>query len=311
MVGVEPSARNRAHRLIEELMVTANSAVARLMLDADQPCLHRVHDEPDPGKIELLADVVKELGFRLRTDDGEVSPAALQELLDQVAGKPEEHLVSMLVLRSMARAIYSHDPRGHYALAAEAYLHFTSPIRRYPDLVVHRMLRRLADEGGPVAGEKRDAIENALRALGPACSAREQEAEKAERTAVQWKTALFLRDRVGEVFNGRVSGVVSFGFFVELEEVFADALVHIKELLDDFYTFDERRHRLVGERTGRVWRLGDRVKVKLVRVDLDSFQIEVVPVGLKPDRTARKGHDAKRGERRGGRRSRKGGRKRR
>jgi ribonuclease R len=123
------------------------------------------------------------------------------------------------------------------------------------------------------------------------CSAKEQEADKAERTAVQWKTALFLRDRVGEVFSGRVSGVVAFGFFIELEEVFADALVHIKELLDDYYQFDEKRHRLVGERTGKVWRLGDRVKVRLVRVDLDSFQIEAVPFGIKPDRRAARTDD--------------------
>ncbi len=286
VVSIEPSARNRAHRLVEELMVAANMAVARLLLDADQPCLHRVHDEPDPTKIETLAEVVGELGFRLEGDAGDLKPSALQALLEKVAGRPEEHLVSMLVLRSMARAVYTSDPRGHYALATNAYLHFTSPIRRYPDLVAHRMLQALLRDGRAIEGGERDQMETALRTLGPQCSAKEQEADKAERTAVQWKTALFLRDRVGEVFTGRVSGVVAFGFFVELEEVFADALVHIKELLDDYYEFDEKRHRLVGERTGRVWRLGDRVKVKLVRVDLDSFQIEAVPVDVKPDRRA-------------------------
>jgi ribonuclease R len=291
VVSIEPSARNRAHRLVEELMVAANMAVARLLLDADQPCLHRVHDEPDPTKIETLAEVVGELGFRLEGDAGDLKPSALQALLEKVAGRPEEHLVSMLVLRSMARAVYTSDPRGHYALATNAYLHFTSPIRRYPDLVAHRMLQALLRDGRAIEGEERDQLETALRTLGPQCSAKEQEADKAERTAVQWKTALFLRDRVGEVFTGRVSGVVAFGFFVELEEVFADALVHIKELLDDYYEFDEKRHRLVGERTGRVWRLGDRVKVKLVRVDLDSFQIEAVPVGIKPDRRAARTDD--------------------
>jgi ribonuclease R len=286
VVSIEPSARNRAHRLVEELMVAANMAVARVLLDANQPCLHRVHDEPDPVKIETLAAVVGELGFRLEGDAGDLKPSALQGLLERVAGRPEEHLVSMLVLRSMARAVYTPDPRGHYALATNAYLHFTSPIRRYPDLVAHRMLQALLHDGHAVEGEERDRLETALRTLGPVCSAKEQEAEKAERTAVQWKTALFLRDRVGEVFNGRVSGVVAFGCFVQLDEVFADGLIHIKELVDDYYEFDERRHRLVGERTGKIWRLGDQVKVKLVRVDLDSFQIEVVPVGIKPDRRA-------------------------
>ena len=299
VAAIEPSARNRAHRLVEELMVAANMAVARLLLDADQPCLHRVHDEPDPAKIETLAEVVGELGYRLEGDADNLQPSALQGLLERIAGRPEEHLISMLVLRSMARAVYTSDPRGHYALATNAYLHFTSPIRRYPDLVTHRMLLALLRDGRAVEAEERDRLEAEFRSLGPECSAKAQEAEKAERTAVQWKTALFLRDRVGEVFTGRVSGVVAFGFFVELEEVFADALVHIKELLDDYYEYDEKRHRLVGERTKKVWRLGDRVKVKLVRVDLDSFQIEAVPVGVKPDRRATQARKKKPPTRRG------------
>jgi len=304
VTAIEPSARNRAHRLIEELMVAANTAVARLILKGERPCLHRVHDEPDPAKIETLGEVAGELGFRLLTDGGSVTPAALQSLLEQVTGRPEEHMVATLVLRSMARAVYTHDPRGHYALATDAYLHFTSPIRRYPDLVVHRTLDRMLN-GDALEGEDRDGVMVELKALGPGCSAREQEAEKAERTAVQWKTALFLRDRVGEVFNGRISGVTGFGFFVELDEVFADGLVHIKELLDDYYEFDEHRLRLVGERTGRVWRLGDTVKVKLARVDMDSFQIQVLPVGIKPDRRAMQGKDRRsKTRRRPGRRSR-------
>jgi ribonuclease R len=212
------------------------------------------------------------------------------------------------VLRSLARALYSPEPRGHYALATDAYLHFTSPIRRYPDLVAHRMLRRLAANGRAVEDEERAKVEADLGTLGLACSAREQEAEKAERTAVQWKTALYLRERVGEVFSGRISGVVAFGFFVELEEVFADGMVHISDLLDDYYEFDEQRHRLVGERTKRVWRLGDTVKVRLVKVDMDSFQVRVTPVGVKPDREATRARDRRPRPRRGGRRERRRGR---
>ena len=306
VVAVEPSARNRAHRLIEELMVAANSAVARRMLAAGQPTLHRVHDEPDPAKIATLAEVVRELGFKLVAEDGAASPSALQALLDQVDGRTEEHLVSMLVLRSMARAVYTPDPRGHYALATDAYLHFTSPIRRYPDLVTHRMLRKLAVDGGPVADEERDRIERDLKTLGMTCSAREQEAEKAERTAVQWKTALFLRDRVGEVFSGRISGVLGFGFFVELEGVFADGLVHISDLEDDYYAYDEGRHRLVGERTGRIWRLGDPVRVRLVRVNQESFQVELAPVGVKPDRRATEGRSGRTKSQRGSAKGRSG-----
>ncbi len=301
VVAIEQSARNSAHRLIEELMVAANTAVARLLMKADQPSLHRVHDEPDPAKIETLAEVVKELGLRLGVEDGAADPSALQTLLERVAGRPEEHMVAMLVLRSMARAVYIPDPRGHYALATDAYLHFTSPIRRYPDLVTHRMLRALLADGRAVAGEARDLIETDLRTLGPHCSAKEQEAEKAERTAVQWKTALYLRDRVGEVFNGRISGVTGFGFFVELEDVFADGLVHIKDLLDDYYEFDEKRHRLVGERTGRVWRLGDTVKVRLTKVDMASFQVQVLPLGIKPDQQAIRTRERRSRPHRGGR----------
>ena len=184
----------------------------------------------------------------------------------------------MLVLRTMAKAVYSSEPRGHYALAAEAYLHFTSPIRRYPDLVVHRMLRRLQSDGRPVRGLDRDQVELELAELGGSCSAAEQRAESAERMAVQWKTVQYLASRVGEVFEGTVSGVTDFGLFVQLDEFLIDGLVHISELLDDFYHYEEERHRLVGERTGRIWRLGDRIRVQVASVDVGELKVELVAV---------------------------------
>jgi ribonuclease R len=207
----------------------------------------------------------------------------LQALLDSAAGQPSERLVSMLVLRSMMRAVYSPDPRGHFALAADAYAHFTSPIRRYPDLVVHRALRRLLAEGRAVDGEAREAMETALESLGDHCSKREQRAEAAERMAVQWRTMRFLMDKVGEVVDGRVSGVTDFGLFVQLDEYAVDGLVHIAELVDDFYEHDAVAHCLVGSRTGRRWRLGDEIRVRLARVDEESMQLQLVPADMRPD----------------------------
>jgi ribonuclease R len=289
VVSIQPAARNRAHRLIEELMVAANRCVAGLLMEADQPALYRVHDEPEATRVEELKRVVADLGLRLKGDPRSIPPEALQALLEAADGRPEERLVDMLVLRTLARALYTPEPRGHYALATDEYLHFTSPIRRYPDLVVHRMLRRLQEDGALPDGEDRRVVETELVGLGETCSSAERRAEAAERAAVEWKTVLYLRERQGEVFAGHISGVTDFGIFVRLDELSVDGMVHISELVDDYYRYEESGHRLVGERKGRVWRLGDAIEVRLVRVDLDSMQLQLVPVGVKPDaRAARK-----------------------
>ena len=298
VVAIQPAARNRAHRLIEELMVAANRSVAQLLLEAGQPALHRVHDQPEASRVEELKQVVSDLGLHLVGDSNSLEPSALQALLDEADGRPEERLVDMLVLRTLARALYSPEPRGHYALTTDEYLHFTSPIRRYPDLVVHRMLRRLHEEGALPEGAERDAVEAELVLLGESCSAAERRAEAAERTAVEWKTVLFLREREGEVFAGHISGVTDFGLFVRLDEISVDGMVHISELNDDYYQYDDRRHRLVGERDGRVWRLGDAIEVRLVRVDLDAMQLQFVPVRIKPDARAVRGGRASKKRRR-------------
>jgi ribonuclease R len=286
VVSIQPAARNRAHRLIEELMVAANRCVADLLMEAEQPALYRVHDEPEATRVEELKRVVADLGLRLKGDPRSMPPEALQALLEAADGRPEERLVDMLVLRTLARALYTPEPRGHYALATDEYLHFTSPIRRYPDLVVHRMLRRLQDDGALPEGEDRQAVESELVGLGETCSSAERRAEAAERAAVEWKTVLFLRERQGEVFAGHISGVTDFGIFVRLDELSVDGMVHISELVDDYYRYEEAGHRLVGERKGRVWRLGDAIEVRLVRVDLDAMQLQLVPVGMKPDARA-------------------------
>jgi len=298
VVAIQPAARNRAHRLIEELMVAANRCVAGILIEAGQPALHRVHDEPEATRVEELKRVVADLGLRLDGDPRSLEPAALQALLESADGRPEERLIDMLVLRTLARAIYTPEPRGHYALTTDEYLHFTSPIRRYPDLVVHRMLRRLQTEGPIPEGSERDAVEAELEKLGESCSATERRAEAAEREAVEWKTVLFLREREGEVFAGHISGVTDFGLFVRLDEISVDGMVHISEISDDHYQYDERRHRLVGERTGRVWRLGDPIEVRLARVDLDAMQLQLVPEDVKPDaRAARRGKSGRPGRR--------------
>jgi ribonuclease R len=280
---IRPSRRNRAHRLIEELMLVANGCVARLMMTRSQPCLHRAHDQPGLTKIEELRQALAELGYKLEGTARELPQAALQNVLAAIAGRPEERMLATLVLRSLARAVYSPEARGHYALATDAYLHFTSPIRRYPDLLCHRQLRRLQGEGKPLAGPEREQAEHELQQLAESCSAAEQRAESAERDAVQWHTVLYLRDRVGEVFDGHITGVTDFGMFVQLDELMVDGLVHVSELVDDLYLHDEDQHALLGAHTRRRWRLGDAVQVRLVRVDSEAMQIRLAPVGLEPD----------------------------
>ncbi len=284
VVEVERIVRNRAHRLIEELMVAANECVARLLMVADQPALYRVHEAPDPAKVEQLSGLLAELGLALDADDGTVAPAELQRVLADIRGTPHERLLSDLVLRTLSRACYSPEPRGHYALATASYLHFTSPIRRYPDLVVHRMLRRLRRDGAPLAGAERATASGELESLAVSCSELERRAEDAERQVVHWKKVLFLRERVGETFGGHITGVTGFGLFVQLDDILVEGLVHISELVDDHYRFDESQHVLLGERHQRRWRLGDPIELRLMKVDLDAMRLDFAPLGLTPER---------------------------
>jgi len=290
VVSIEPGSRNQAHRLIEELMVAANQCVARILMEADQPAIYRVHDAPAPERLADLRNVVTELGFAFPEIEHPFRPAVLQDLLDQASGTEHQRLISSLVLRTLARALYTPEPRGHFALATDSYLHFTSPIRRYPDLIVHRSLRALVESGGrSLEPEDRVRVDTELEKIAQWCSQTERRAEAAERMAMHWKKVLFLRDRVGEVFHGHVAGVTEFGLFVQLDELFVDGLIHITELVDDYYVHDLGRHTLKGERTGRTWRLGDPVEVRLTRIDLDTMQLALVPVDMLPNRKTRKG----------------------
>lgn len=274
MTGVVAAERNVAHRIIEEFMLMANEVVASHLAQLEVPSVYRVHDPPEDDKVEEFEDLIAKFGYRLRASDEKLRPKSFQKLLERVEGQPEERFVSYLMLRTMKQALYSPENTGHYALAAPIYTHFTSPIRRYPDLVVHRLLREVRQLGLPTA-EKREDREARLPSVSEHASMTERRAEDAERELVEWKKVRFMKDKVGEVFNGFVTGVMPFGLFVELEESFVEGLVHISALADDYYLFSEKNHALRGQSTGKVFRLGDRLEVGVVRVDVEARQIDL------------------------------------
>jgi ribonuclease R len=279
VVAIVRAVRNEAHRLIEEFMLAANEAVAKHLEFIPTPTLYRVHDRPDESRLADIRVVLGPLGYDLPEGEEEVSPATFQAILDQAQGKPEERLVSDLVLRAQKKAIYSEECRGHYALAAKHYCHFTSPIRRYPDLLVHRALVEWLAIRRPPAPDDAEGRTRWFHEAAAHCSSRERRAESAEREAIAWKKFVFLSSRVGEEFWAYVSAVVGFGLFVTLEDIYVDGLVPISSLGDDFYRYEDVEHRLVGSSTGRVYRLGDRLRVKLVKADAEKRGLDFVPVG--------------------------------
>ncbi|HKO56996.1 MAG TPA: ribonuclease R [Thermoanaerobaculia bacterium] len=271
--AIVASERNVAHRLIEEFMLAANETVARELVFASQPGLYRVHQQPDPQKLQDLREILKEFKLTLRGDVEDIRPAELQRVLKAVQGTPEERFLTSIVLRSMKRAFYHEESLGHFALALEHYCHFTSPIRRYPDLIVHRMLASLI-ESGPMYGDRRARVEAQLPQTAAQSSDRERRAEEAEREVLEWKKVIFMRDKVGQEFTGIVTGTAPFGVFVELDEVYVQGMVPVATIGGDFWQFREREHRLVGESTGWELRLGDRVRVQVESIDEDRHQIE-------------------------------------
>jgi ribonuclease R len=264
-VGVRAADRNAAHRMIEEFMIAANEAVSFELEAHEVPALHRVHDPPSRDDLYELRTILAGLAVPLEGDLTNLHPRALQDVLRRVEGRPEEPFVSTLVLRSLRQALYAPECRGHYALAARHYTHFTSPIRRYPDLLVHRQLKTL------IRGRARDddpgLLDARLPAIGERSSLTERRAERAERIILQWKLVRLLADRTGETFAGRITGIQPFGIFVQLVDFYVDGLVPIRTLGDDFYVFDEGQHTLTGREHGRVFRLGDEVEVMLAEVD--------------------------------------------
>ena len=268
-----PAERNVAHRIIEEFMLLANETVAHHLAGRGAPTLYRVHEPPDPIKVAEFDEFVAALGHGLGAPPDAARPHHFQKLIERVRGTPEERPIAFLMLRTMQKARYDPANLGHFGLAATCYTHFTSPIRRYPDLVVHRALRdlrlgRLTDE------QLSERLED-LPEIARHTSERERRADEAERELVQWKKVRFMADKVGDEFDGYVTGVSPFGLFVELTEHFVEGLVHVSSMADDYYRFLERSHSLRGETTRRVYRLGDLVRVQVVRVDLERRLIDL------------------------------------
>jgi ribonuclease R len=267
VVGIVPESRNVAHRLIEEFMLAANEAVAKKLLFDKQPAIYRVHDRPDPDKLTDLREVLESFGYELKGNLAEVPPSAFQKLLKQVEGKPEERLLTDLLLRAQRKAIYSEECRGHYALAAPYYCHFTSPIRRYPDLIVHRQLSRLLAQGRPVPASEFEVANQRLAEIAKISSERERRAEQAERESLLWKKIVFMKDKVGREFDAFVTGVAAFGLFVTLQDFFVEGLVPVSALGGDFFVYEQKQHRLRGRSSDVTFRLGDPLTVHLVEID--------------------------------------------
>jgi ribonuclease R len=269
-----PTERNDAHRLIEECMIAANVAAARFLQRQKMPGLYRIHEGPSEDRLNKLRAFLGELGLGLGGGE-KPSPLDYTRLLEQVRDRPDAHLIQTVMLRSLAQAIYASGNVGHFGLALDAYAHFTSPIRRYPDLQVHRAIRHALNGGKPADFPATHAD---LVGLGEHCSMTERRADEAVRDAVEWLKCEFMLDKIGQVFDGIITGVAGFGLFVELRGVFVEGLAHVTSLRNDYYQFDPVGHRLHGERSGQVYRLGDRLTVRVVRVDLDERKIDFEPV---------------------------------
>ncbi len=265
VTGAHTVENTESHQIIEEFMLAANEAVADTLFEASTPFLRRVHANPDPRKLHALTDFIAELGFQTASLENRFE---LQKLLGSIHGRPEEHAVNYAVLRSLQRAVYSPEEDGHYALASKCYCHFTSPIRRYPDLTIHRLVDSLLTK------RKSRGDIGELVALGEHCSEREQRAEAAERELTKLKLLIYMSDRIGEQLDAVVTGVEEFGLFVQGIKLPAEGLVHVTTLADDFYRFDRPSHTLTGNRSGNAFRLGDLVKVEVARVDIDRRELD-------------------------------------
>jgi ribonuclease R len=265
VVGAHLEINTESHQIIEEFMLAANEAVAETLHEREVHFLRRIHPAPDPRKLKALTEFVRELGIPCESLE---SRFEIKRVIAEVEGKPEEHAANFAVLRSMAKAVYSPEVEGHYALNSDQYCHFTSPIRRYPDLTVHRQFESLIDGRRPEGEFDQQVL------LGEHCSEREQRAENAERELTKVKLLTYLSRRIGEQFDGLITGVERFGLFVQGIELPAEGLIQVSSLYDDFYRFDPRSHSLVGNREGNAFRLGDRVRVEVARVDIDRRQLD-------------------------------------
>ncbi|MEO8409907.1 MAG: ribonuclease R [Propionivibrio sp.] len=267
IANIVPVRRNDAHRVIEECMLAANVCASAFLEKHKQPCLYRIHEGPTPEKLDALRSFLQEFGLGL---PGGEKPTAKDygTLLEKIKPRPDAELLQTVMLRSLRQAMYSPDNVGHFGLSYDHYTHFTSPIRRYPDLLVHRSIKAVL-EGRQYSPGKWDDI-------GLHCSMTERRADEATRDVNNWLKCYYMRDRIGEEFEGTIAGVVPFGIFVALDSVYVEGLVHVSELGEDYFQYDKVRHQMLGERSGQRYRLGDRLRVELVRADLESGRIDFV-----------------------------------
>ncbi len=259
------SERNIAHRIIEEFMLSANERVANHFCMLEIPAIYRIHNRPDQQKMEELGEFITSFGYQLK-GASRIQAKALQRLLNQVKGKGEEKLINHILLRSMKQAEYSIEDIGHFCLAFDHYTHFTSPIRRYPDLVVHRLLRETSSNGLNHSKARLDSLSE----IAQNSSYAERRAGDAEREMVDLKKVQFMLDKIGERYEGFITGVTAFGIFVELKEIFVEGLVHVTSMKDDYYIYQEKEHSLIGEHTRKVFRVGDSVRIKVENVSLEK-----------------------------------------
>ena len=285
--NIVPVVRNDAHKLVEECMLCANLATASFLEKQDLPTLYRVHEGPNEKKLANLRGFLGELGLSLGGGD-EPSPKDYLALSESIKERRDADVIQIMMLRSMNQAVYQPENKGHFGLAYEAYAHFTSPIRRYPDLLVHRAIRYILRSGKrnkhtrPVSGKKPLTLQQIypydlphMRLLGEHCSMAERRADDATRDVMSWLKCEYLQEHLGDDFSGVIVSVAPFGFFVELDDLYVEGLVHVSELGDDFYNFDQAKQRLLGEKSGRIFRLGDSVKVKVSRIELDERKVHL------------------------------------
>ncbi|MGY0578700.1 MAG: ribonuclease R [Paraglaciecola chathamensis] len=298
---IVPVTRNDAHKLIEECMILANVAAAKTLSKQKAEALYRIHDEPDSDRLSAFLSYLAEVGITHRISK-DASPQEFTEVISKIQGRADQELIQTMLLRSMKQAVYSHENIGHFGLALDAYAHFTSPIRRYPDLVVHRALKATIDKKQQQKSKTggKAYTEEEVDALGEQCSMTERRADDATRDVSDWLKCEFMLDHVGDTFDGVIASVTSFGFFVRLTEFHIDGLVHISALDNDFYQFDETKQHLVGENSGIVYRLGDPLEVKVAGVNLDERKIDFVLAKAPPKpkggrRGAKKSTSSKKG----------------
>ncbi len=276
IANIVQSSRLDAHRLIEVFMIEANQAVATYLTDHEFPCIFRVHDRPDAEALESFAETAKSLGHAIKSQKP-IRGTELNRFLSKLQSSEDRNHLNILLLRSMKQAMYSTTNIGHFGLALENYCHFTSPIRRYPDLIVHRLLKQAMtcpdDEQTPIKGDQRYA------SLAEQCSSSERRAITIERKAISICQAEFMASKIGEEYDATISGVLEFGFFVQISEPFVEGLVHVSKLASDYFIYQENEHALVGQRSEIRYRLGDPIRVKLIRVDIPKGQIDFCPAG--------------------------------